>query len=207
MHANKYLELYNALSGALWGVMFLRLLISYPLLGSELLSESMAGFVSWVQLGALFEVFHSALGLVRSSIVTTSMQVASRVVLIWGVVRLFPQVAAVPAFSLMVLAWSITETIRYPYYWYGLRGAIPHWLELARYNAFIILYPVGASSEAYLIYRALPYAAFLHPYYELFLKALLIIYPPSFYILFSHMFRQRRKVLQKFRDQSKKKTN
>lgn len=207
MQAKKYLECYNAFSGALWGVVLLRLTISYPLLGPEFLSESMSEFVSWVQLGALFEVLHSILGIVRSGVITTAMQVASRVVLIWGVVRLFPQVAAIPTFSVMILAWSLTETIRYPYYWYSLRGGVPKWLELARYNAFIILYPIGASSEAFLVYLALPYAAFLHPYYELFLKLLLIIYPPSFYVLFSHMFKQRQKVMQKLRGQQAKKNN
>ena len=56
----------------------------------------------------------------------------------------------------MVLSWAMTEVIRYAFYACGLVGmTIPALLYL-RYTMFYILYPTGASSEAFLIYATLP---------------------------------------------------
>lgn len=191
---SRYLSLYNLLSFSLWLAILVRLCILYYLVGPEFVSEGMAEFVSWVQALAVLEVVHVIFGLVKSSVITTAMQVASRLAIIWGVVRLFPASGASVAFSTMVLAWAITECIRYPYYFFALQGRVPPILEWIRYTAFIALYPLGAISEAWLAYRALPAAQFWHPYYALFLKVLLLIYPPSFYVLYMHMWKQRRKV-------------
>lgn len=197
MDKQLYLEIYNALSGVLWGCVLIRLVILLPLVGTEYASEGVAPFLSGVQSLALLEVVHSAVGLVRSSPITALMQVASRLFLVWGVVRLFPQTAAHPVFSVMVVAWCLAELIRYPYYWTQLRKSTPKWLEWLRYNLFIILYPVGASSEAFLAYRALPAANYYHPYWAAIMKLVLVIYPPSFYLLYKHMFIMRKKVLGK----------
>lgn len=47
-----------------------------------------------VQTGALLEVLHVLLGMVRSPLVTTSMQVASRVYLVWGITESFSAVSS-----------------------------------------------------------------------------------------------------------------
>lgn len=193
--SNKYLSAYNLISFALWFAVLIRLCILYYLVGPEFVAEGMGDFVTWVQTLAVLEVVHVAFGLVKSSLVTTAMQVASRLVLVWGVVQPFPAAAATVGFCTMVLAWSITECIRYPFYYFALQGKVPKVLEWLRYTTFIVLYPLGASSEAWLVYRALPAAQFWHPYYALFLKVLLLIYPPSFYVLYMHMWKQRRKVI------------
>ncbi|CAC9888407.1 unnamed protein product [Aureobasidium pullulans] len=48
----------------------------------------------------------------------------------------------------MLIAWSITEVIRYSYFAINLStGSVPNaWLWL-RYNTFFILYPLGISSS------------------------------------------------------------
>ncbi len=56
----------------------------------------------------------------------------------------------------MVFAWSATETIRYPFYACGLLGLEPYPLLYLRYTTFYLLYPLGASSEAFIIYSTLP---------------------------------------------------
>lgn len=56
----------------------------------------------------------------------------------------------------MVLAWSMTEVIRYCFYAANLAGYNPWSLLYLRYTTFYVLYPVGASSEAFLIYATLP---------------------------------------------------
>ncbi|PWZ08360.1 Very-long-chain (3R)-3-hydroxyacyl-CoA dehydratase PASTICCINO 2A [Zea mays] len=58
----------------------------------------------------------------------------------------------------LVLSWSITEVIRYPFF--GLReafGITPSWLLWLRYSTFTVLYPVGLISELGLIFTAMPH--------------------------------------------------
>lgn len=56
----------------------------------------------------------------------------------------------------MVLAWSLAELIRYTFYAFNLAGWNSNMLLWTRYTAFYVLYPLGASSEASLIYASLP---------------------------------------------------
>lgn len=56
----------------------------------------------------------------------------------------------------MVFAWSSVEVIRYSFYAFNLTGSNPYILLWLRYTAFYVLYPLGASSEASLIYASLP---------------------------------------------------
>lgn len=69
--------------------------------------------VRWTQTLALLEPIHIILGLVRSSLPTTVIQVASRLILVWGVLGQFPNTQSSPFYATMVLAWSITEVVRY----------------------------------------------------------------------------------------------
>jgi len=66
---------------------------------------------------------------------TTVMQVASRLLLVWGVVNNFPNETALsPVYSSMLIAWSVTEVIRYSFFamnlWTG--GAVPSMLQWLR---------------------------------------------------------------------------
>lgn len=64
---------------------------------------------------------------------TTAMQVASRLLLVWGVGYNFPQTTKwSPAYSSMLLAWSVTEVVRYGYFVFVLTGGVPRfwtWLR------------------------------------------------------------------------------
>ena len=56
----------------------------------------------------------------------------------------------------MVLAWSVTEVIRYSTYATNLLGFQPYVLLWLRYSLFWVLYPIGASSEAFVNYSTFP---------------------------------------------------
>ena len=56
----------------------------------------------------------------------------------------------------MVLSWSLTEVVRYSFYAFSLLGTEPAPLVFLRYTLFYLLYPTGASSEAFLMYATLP---------------------------------------------------
>lgn len=113
------------------------------------------------------------------------MQVASRFLLVWGVLFLYPYLAVeFPTYSSMLIAWSVTEVIRYSYFALSLAGFTPRILTWLRYNTFFILYPIGIMSECSLIYfaavgpatNATEYPWTLMPY---ILYGILAIYVPG----------------------------
>jgi very-long-chain (3R)-3-hydroxyacyl-CoA dehydratase len=62
-------------------------------------------------------------GLVRAPLFTTLMQVASRLLLVWGIGYNFPETTKYsPAYSSMLVAWSVTEVVRYYYFVFMLLG-------------------------------------------------------------------------------------
>lgn len=165
-----YLIAYNVVSLACWSVILFKTLSllftrqPFPNTVSGLINHLRSGYdyhhlgswVIWTQTGALLEVVHAALGWVRSSPITVAMQVASRIWLVWGVLARQPETHSHPLFVTMVLAWSVTECIRYSFYACNLLGLEPALLNWLRYNTFYILYPLGAGSEAFLMFSTLP---------------------------------------------------
>ncbi|GAA6055248.1 hypothetical protein JCM3770_001506 [Rhodotorula araucariae] len=152
--------------------------------------------VKWVQTAALLEAVHSATGLVRSPFGTTVAQIASRLALVWGVCELFPQVPHSPIYVSMVTAWSFAEIIRYTHYATGLMGLKLGALEWLRYTAFYVLYPLGAGSEAVLIFlSATPAREKYGALAGAAVYALVSAWPPSLAFLMSYMHSQRRKHL------------
>ncbi|KAG8742672.1 hypothetical protein FRC10_001028 [Ceratobasidium sp. 414] len=151
-----------------------------------------------VQTGALLEVVHVLTGLVRSPLATTAMQVASRIYLVWGVTESFSATRSNPFYASMVLAWSITEVIRYSFYACNLAGKESSILLYLRYTTFYILYPLGASSEAALIFSTLPNSSPLNgkwTTYDLLRGVFFTIWWPGLYVMYTYMIKQRRKVL------------
>ena len=119
-------------------------------------------------------------GLVRAPIFTTLMQVVSRIVLVWGICHPFPSVPANSLFySSMLIAWSLTEVVRYGYFVFALNGFIPGILTWLRYNMFFVLYPLGISSEMALVYKSIPQAKKIDERLEYVGYAILAIYFPG----------------------------
>ncbi|KAI4933276.1 hypothetical protein J4E85_003681 [Alternaria conjuncta] len=224
---NAYLMLYNAVSAALWaGVLFQTVTIGANEvvnaqkagaffgkgdwftaakrgLGSGKVYGNLEGYTRGVQTLAGMEVLHSLVGLVRAPLLTTLMQVASRFLLVHLIASppAFPlSTRHSPAYSTMLLAWSVTEVIRYSYFVFSLSGAgVPKLWTWLRYNTFLVLYPLGISSECWLVYQAIPLASERNELFGYALWAILAIYVPGSYILFSHMLAQRRKIARQSR--------
>ncbi|EMD37719.1 hypothetical protein CERSUDRAFT_154541 [Gelatoporia subvermispora B] len=172
-----------------------------------------------VQSFAALEVLHVLLGWVRSPFGTTAAQVASRLYLVWGITYQFENTQKHPLYASMVLSWAITEVVRYSFYACALLGREPRFLLLLRYTLFYVLYPTGAGSEAGLIYASLPssgpaasllsylpvqfQALFNKPWYQAahddIRGVLFCIWWPGLYVMYTHMMKQRRKVLAKGR--------
>ncbi|KAL8900997.1 MAG: hypothetical protein Q9192_000773 [Flavoplaca navasiana] len=153
--AKEYLTAYNAICALLWLSVFGRTVVILPITGVESVYEAAGDFTKWTQTVAILEILHSAFGLVRSPLPTTILQVASRIVLVWAVVNQFPAATSTsPFYSSMLIAWSATEVVRYSYFVLNLRGSVPAFMMWLRYNMFYVLYPVGITSEAVLVWKA-----------------------------------------------------
>ena len=146
------------------------------------------------------------IGIVRAPVSTTLMQVASRLLLVWPIINTFPHLAKSPAYSSMLIAWSITEVIRYSYFTLTLSGSKPKVLTWLRYNAFFVLYPLGICSECWLIYKAIEPARELRQGkgWVWILQTILGVYVPGSYVLITHMISQRRKVMTAEKDKKEK---
>ena len=107
------------------------------------------------------------------------MQVASRILLVWGIVNNFPFLAKSAGYSSMLIAWSVTEVIRYLYFVLNLSGFQPGFVTWLRYNTFYVLYPLGISSECWMIYKAIEPARRIGQEYVWALQLILLIYIPG----------------------------
>ncbi|KAF2861208.1 protein tyrosine phosphatase [Piedraia hortae CBS 480.64] len=192
-----YLILYNLVSSFLWSIVLSRAASFALTKGFNHTYQGVGEFTKWTQTLAVLEILHAALGIVRAPLMTTVMQVASRLLLVWGICHNFPQVPASSlAYTTMLVAWSLTEVVRYSYFAINLSsGNVPAFLTWARYNAFFALYPLGISSECWLVGKSIGPAAALNPVNRWLLWAVLAIYIPGSYFLYTHMMAQRKKVM------------
>lgn len=125
-----------------------------------------------------------------------------------GLLLATPTAIYSPGLPLALLAWSITEIIRYGYYGLNIINAVPQIIVWLRYTTFIVLYPIGVTGELLCFYWAQSYARdtsvwsiefpnkwnFTFSYYY-FLWIVMLMYIPIFPHLYMHMFAQRKKVL------------
>ena len=141
---------------------------------------------------------------------TTVAQVSSRLLVVLGIFQLLPNTSGVQSvvYISLLLAWSITEIVRYLYYFFMLvfKNGAPKILILLRYNLFWILYPTGVASELRIIYCALNAAESQYSLlYKRILIAAMLAYIPGFPMLFLHMVAQRKKVMKSLRSSFGKK--
>ncbi|KAG6214222.1 hypothetical protein E4U50_000556 [Claviceps purpurea] len=200
-----YLVLYNFASAVAWSVVLGRTIGLLYLKGPSAVYAGVGEWTKWTQTMALMEVIHSLLGVVRAPLVTTIMQVSSRLLLVWPIVNTWPFLALSPFYASMLLAWSVTEVIRYSYFALSLAQMLPRALTWVRYTTFYVLYPLGITSECMLVYGATGPAGQRSGWIgEGVLYAILAIYVPGSYVLFTHMMKQRRKVLRSLKAENSK---
>lgn len=200
-----YLVLYNAVSALAWSVVLARTVAIASQQGTEYVYLGVGQWTKWTQTVAALEILHSLLGreyprcpplyiepvwltpslppgIVRAPFLTTIMQVSSRFLLVWAIVDIFPHLAIEYHFyTSMLVAWSVTEVIRYSYFVPLLSlDWQPRPLTWLRYNTFFILYPLGISSECALVWLATgPAEKAFGEVYKWALYAILGIYVPG----------------------------
>jgi len=157
---------------------------------------------------SLMETLHAAIGVVRGAPASALLQWTGRANVLYAVILAIPEIkGGVPA-GMMLVAWALSEVIRYPWYVAQLTGTCPFWLTWMRYTMFIPLYPIGVIGEIVSIYNALPTLEKDRMYcialpnawnfgfdYAVFMRIILLLYPLLWWQLFSMLLRQRRKRL------------
>ncbi|KAJ8255523.1 hypothetical protein COCON_G00193870 [Conger conger] len=215
--ATAYLVIYNVVMTAGWLVIAVGLVRAYLAKGSfHGLYYSIEKPLKFFQTGAIMEIMHCAIGIVPSSVVLTGFQVMSRVFLTWAVTHSVREIQNEDSVLLFVVAWTITEIVRYSFYTFTLLNHLPYLIKWARYTLFIVLYPMGVSGELLTIHAALPYVKKTGLYsvtlpnkynfsfsYHTFLIITMVAYIPLFPQLYFHMLWQRRKVLGRVEDHNK----
>lgn len=136
-----YLFTYNTTNLLAWGTC---LLYTSSLVPTALTSKTLPTIFNTTfnplllatQSLALLEVLHSLIGLVRAPVMTTAMQVASRLLVVWGILAQFGggivggKNAQIGDYAYLgcVGAWGITEVIRYGFFAITLSGgSVPAW--------------------------------------------------------------------------------
>ncbi|KAG2733451.1 hypothetical protein G9P44_002976 [Scheffersomyces stipitis] len=208
-----YLSLYNAVATSVWSAILILGLFDFIAAGAPFVAEDVKTsnyYISHVYSGdfphavlvyvqlvnSAFDILHSAIGLVKSPLLTVLLQTLARSIITIGICYKLPEAPAnwnLPAFTAITVAWSLAEIIRYGFYAVKLAcDEVPSWMFWLRYNMFILLYPVGLVAESTVVISALKYT--MGSSYFFFLLFALSMYLPGFFTLYGHMFSQRRKV-------------
>ncbi|XP_010883760.1 very-long-chain (3R)-3-hydroxyacyl-CoA dehydratase 1 [Esox lucius] len=204
-----WLTFYNIAMTAGWLVLAMAMIRFYIQRGTHKgLYKSIARTLKFFQTIALLEVVHCAIGIVRTSVIVTGVQVCSRIFMVWFITNSIKQIQNEESVILFLVVWTVTEITRYSFYTFNLLNHLPYFIKWARYNMFIIMYPLGVVGELMTIYAALPYVRktgmlsmrLPNKYnvsfdYYYFLIIVMLSYIPLFPQLYFHMLRQRRKVL------------
>lgn len=211
MLKTSYLVGYNGVMCAGWAMLLAKVAQHYAAGGAaSTLYPVVSKLLCVVQTGALLEVLHALVGLVRSPVLTTMLQVASRLFVLYGTLRIGENDARRgPAFTQMIVAWALSEIIRYGFYTTNLLETKSKLLKWLRYSAFTLLYPLGISGEVISIVKAMPYikennvwslsswgtlgsSLSLHNFMWI---TLLGFYPIGSYVMYTYMLTQRRKAM------------
>ncbi|KAJ8277627.1 hypothetical protein GJAV_G00077750 [Gymnothorax javanicus] len=204
-----WLTFYNIAMTAGWLVLAIAMLRFYLERRTHIgLYRSISRTLKFFQTVALVEVIHCAVGMVRTSVIVTGVQVCSRIFMVWFVTNSIKQIQNEESVLLFLVVWTVTEITRYSFYTFNLLNHLPYFIKWARYNLFIVLYPLGVAGELLTIYTALPFVRKSGMFsmrlpnkynvsfdYYIFLIIIMLSYIPLFPQLYFHMLRQRRKVL------------
>ncbi|XP_070264168.1 very-long-chain (3R)-3-hydroxyacyl-CoA dehydratase 1 isoform X2 [Myotis yumanensis] len=207
--ATAWLTFYNIAMTAGWLVLAITMVRFYMEKGTHKgLYKSIQKTLKFFQTFALLEIVHCLIGIVPTSVLVAGVQVSSRIFMVWLITHSIKPIQNEESVVLFLVAWTVTEITRYSFYTFSLLNHLPYFIKWARYNFFIILYPVGVAGELLTIYAALPYVKKTGMFsirlpnkynisfdYYYFLLITMASYIPLFPQLYFHMLRQRRKVL------------
>ena len=199
-----YLFLYNMVQWGGWAM----IAFDFCQTGGYLSDQGQVLLYSF-QLLAIMEVVHAFLGIVRTSPLTTFIQVFGRLQVLLIHHNIVPEARDSFGIIPMVLAWSSVEIVRYLFLALNVIGIAPYPLLWLRYSLFYVLYPIGVYGEMKVIYDSLDrieaekFMSFDLPNewnfgfsFATYLRVFLyVLYIPGLYNQYTYMMKQRRVVL------------
>ena len=204
-----YLAAYNLVAFIFWALYLLDFLI----VGFQITEPGLL-LLNIAQGLALLEILHTLFKWVKSPVTSTIAQVASRILVLLlidkytlyltakGSLQIFSVIgfSVGPAadhifyagFIVVSLTWSITELVRYSFYFLSLFNLQPKILLWMRYTFFIGLYPFGVTGEWLIFIAPLCTLRFIFDFYTAFVAFLAIAYIYYFPVLYKYMWKQRK---------------
>lgn len=211
-----YLVAYNIACCAGWAIVLssaLQIVLNHGLSFSALEkvydAPALSSTLTRVQTAALLEIAHAALGLVRSPVFITSLQVGSRIAALFAVTH-SPEAAHQYGAGMMILSWALVEVPRYAFYVAALitgdaTKKTPFPLFWLRYSLFAVLYPTGIFGELTVFLKASKDHVFLNllgpgmgvQFMYYFILSFPVIYAPGALPMIFNMASNRKKAFQK----------
>jgi very-long-chain (3R)-3-hydroxyacyl-CoA dehydratase len=199
-----YLFLYNMVQWGGWVMIFLDFVQQ-----KGYLTDQGQVMLYTFQLLAILEFFHALLGIVRTSPITTFIQVFGRLQVLLIHHNIVPEARDSVGNVFMIAAWSCVEIVRYLFLALNVIGVAPYPLLWLRYSLFYILYPIGVYGEMKVIYDSLdriesenflsynlPNAWNIPFSFATYLRVFLyVLYIPGLVNQYTYMMKQRRVVL------------
>ncbi len=190
-----YLAAYNFTAFIFWALYFFSFITSVLELNARNL------FLLNIAQGlAVLEIIHALLKWVKSPVVSTSAQVASRILVlvlinIFFNNQTFSHITVIGVLIVSV-AWSVTELVRYSLYFLSLFNKQPSALLWMRYSFFIVLYPLGVTGEWFILITPLISSGIVLNAYNVFLLVNASAYAYYFPVLYKYMWSQRKQKLE-----------
>lgn len=198
-----YLAAYNLFAFLFWGAFGVSFLLSLTTNGLWSVNHTTLILLNMAQGMAILEIVHAVLKWVKSPVGSTAAQVASRL-LVLVVIDYLVLYAGIDAaqnfgsdvfafgFKLITFAWTVTELIRYSFYFFTLFDKQPSALLWMRYSFFIVLYPLGVTGEWVILLTPVVITGLVLNAYNIFLIPVAISYLYYFPVLYKYMWKQRK---------------
>lgn len=220
-----YLLIYNGLQFAGWLYLLLQCIHSLAFERASVFAgptfwRSKAHILKAFQALALSEPMHVVLGFVKAPVITTMMQIFSRLFIVFAVCDMMESSHGerllkasnggnFPIFTfIVVFSWCVVEAVRYLFYVITLMQMDVPLLYWLRYSLFLVLYPVGIFFELFCCFIVVEFLSsnseadtdlsmslFTSRCYislRCCIIAVMLSYIPGAPILFNHMLKNRK---------------
>ncbi len=148
---------------------------------------------------AILEIFHALLKWVSSPVTTTVIQISSRIFVLVLINFLasdqYINILGITGLHLIMIAWSITEVIRYGFYFTSLIANESKLLLTLRYTTFIFLYPMGVAGELLIVFSWMKKDGLNWDIIDIAFAGITLLYVVFFPKMYIYMWNQRKKKL------------
>ncbi|XP_044835250.1 very-long-chain (3R)-3-hydroxyacyl-CoA dehydratase 3 isoform X1 [Mauremys mutica] len=206
-----YLFMYNLVQFLGFSWIFVNMTVRLFILGKDSFYDTfhtIADMMYFCQTLAFIEILNSLVGIVRSPLIPSLLQVLGRNFVLFIVLGNVEEMQSKAVVFFVFYCWSIIELFRYPFYMLSCIDIEWKLLTWIRYTIWIPLYPLGGLAEAVSLIQAIPIFSetgkfsFTLPYpmsvtikFSFFLQIYLILLFLGLFINLRHLYKQRRQHL------------